>query len=287
MVRAVARPRLTGFIGLGVMGQTMASRLAGAGFRLRVQDLDTAKAARFRRRHDCATEGACTLVITMLPDGRAVRRALARSDMVAPGTLVVDMSSCAPADTVKLAAMLVRRGARLVDAPVSGRVDGARAGTLSIMAGGTKADLRRAMPALRVLGKTIFHAGPLGAGHVAKALNNYIAAAGTIAAFEATVAGRALGLDAGVLVDIWNASAGRNSTTENKIRQHVLSKRFASGFSLALYAKDVAIASRLMPGAPLARAANRIWRDAARALPRADHTRIYEYLRGHASSPKS
>ena len=278
MVRAAARARLTGFIGLGAMGLPMASRLAAAGHRLRVQDLDAARVARFRRRYDCASEGACDLVVTMLPDGRAVRSALARCDMVARGTLVIDMSSCAPTDTQRLAAMLARRGARLVDAPVSGRVDGARAGTLSIMAGGAKADLRRALPLLRVMGSKVFHAGPLGAGHVAKALNNYIAAAGTLAAFEATAAGRAAGLDARVLVDIWNASAGRNSTTENKIRQHVLSRRYASGFSLALYAKDVAIAARLMPGAPLARAANRIWRDAARALPRADHTRIYDYL---------
>ena len=282
----MGRARLTGFVGLGAMGFPMASRLAAAGCRLRVHDLDGAKVARFRRRHACADTGACEVVVAMLPDGRAVRRALARSDMVAPGTLVVDMSSCAPADTRRLAALLARRGARLVDAPVSGRVDGARTGTLSIMAGGSKADLRRAMPLLRKLGSRIFHAGPLGAGHVAKALNNYIAAAGTLAAFEATAAGRALGLDPRVLVDIWNASAGRNSTTENKIRQHVLSGRYASGFSLALYAKDVAIAARLMPRAPLARAANRIWRDAARVLPRADHTRIYDYLEERACPPE-
>lgn len=280
------RDRPVGFIGLGAMGFPMASRLAGAGWRLCVQDLDARKVARFRRRFGGADAGRCDLVVTMLPDGRAVRRALASSPLVGRDTLVVDMGSCDPADTHELAKLLARRGARLVDAPVSGRVDGARAGTLSIMAGGTKADLRRAMPLLRVLGKAIFHAGPLGAGHVAKALNNYIAAAGTLAAFEATAAGRAAGLDARVLVGIWNASAGRNSTTENKIRQHVLSGRHASGFRLSLYAKDVAIAARLMPGAPLARAANRIWREADRLLPGADHTRIYDYLEERACPPK-
>ncbi len=261
------------------MGYPMASRLAAAGHALRVEDLDAAKVARFRRRHDDA-EGAADILVTMLPDGKAVRRALAATDLLRRGTLVIDMSSCDPRDTRDLGRALSGRGVRLVDAPVSGRVEGARTGTLSIMAGGRKEDLRRAMPVLKRLGTKIFCAGPLGAGHAAKTLNNYIAAAGTLAAFEAFAAGRAFGLDPQVLVDIFNASAGRNSSTENKLRQHVLSGRFASGFSLALYAKDVAIAARLMRGAPLARAADRIWKDAARSLPRRDHTWIYEYLAG-------
>lgn len=280
----MARGKVTGFIGLGAMGFPMASRLAAAGHAMCVRDLDAAKVARFRRRHGDAG-GPADILVTMLPDGKAVRRALETSDLLRRGTLVVDMGSCDPHDTRELGKALARRGARLVDAPVSGRVDGARAGTLSIMAGGRKEDLRRAMPLLELLGTKIFHAGALGAGHAAKALNNYIAAAGTLAAFEAMAAGRAFGLDPGVLVDIFNASAGRNSSTENKLRQHVLSGRFASGFSLALYAKDVAIAARLMRGAPLARAADRIWRDAAKALPGADHTRIYEFLEERACPP--
>jgi 3-hydroxyisobutyrate dehydrogenase len=274
------KPRL-GFIGLGAMGRPMARRLATAGFSLRVHDSDAKAVARFRARAKFA--GPVDILVTMLPDGTAVRSALAHTDMLARGTLVVDMSSCDPRETRRLGASLARKGVRLLDAPVSGRVDGARAGTLSIMAGGDKRDLRRAMPVLEVLGSKIFHAGPLGAGHAAKALNNYIAAAGTLAAFEATIAGRALGLDPRVLVGIWNASAARNSTTENKIRQHVLSGRYASGFTLALMAKDVAIAAKLARGAPIASAANRVWRAAARAAAQgADHTRIYEYLEARA-----
>lgn len=267
-----------GFIGLGAMGRPMAARLAAAGHPLSVHDRDPKAVARFPARHRDASNPV-DILVTMLPDGKAVRSALAETPMLSEGTLVVDMSSCDPRDTRKLGAWLARRGASLVDAPVSGRVDGARAGTLSIMAGGAKRDFRRALPVLEALGRKIFHAGPLGTGHAVKALNNYIAAAGTLAAFEATIAGRAFGLDPRLMVEIWNASAGRNSTTENKIRQQVLSGKFASGFQLALYAKDVAIAARLAKGAPLAAASNRIWREAGRRLPAgADHTCIYQYL---------
>ncbi len=273
----MARKPAVTFIGLGAMGLPMAARLARAGHPLRAIDRDPVSLARFHASpHARATRSR--IVITMLPDGKALRRALAD---LAPGrgTLVIDMSSCDPADTRRLGAALARRGVRLVDAPVSGRVDGARAGTLTIMAGGRRADFARALPFLEVLGRRIFHAGPLGAGHVAKALNNYIAAAGTLAALEATIAARARGLDANLMVEIWNASAARNSTTENKIRQHVLARRYDSGFALALMAKDVGIAARLAPRAPLAAAAARIWRDAARrAAPGADHTRIYLHL---------
>jgi 3-hydroxyisobutyrate dehydrogenase len=277
----MAGKRRVGFIGLGAMGRPMAARLAAAGFALQVHDRDAKSVAKFAKRMHAS--GPADIVVTMLPDGRSVRQALSKSPMLERGTLVIDMSSCDPRDTRKLGIALARRGVRLLDAPVSGRVDGARAGTLSIMAGGDKRDLRRAMPVLKVLGSKIFHAGPLGAGHAAKALNNYIAAAGTLAAFEATIAGRALGLDPALLVEIWNASAGRNSTTENKIRQHVLSGRYASGFTLSLMAKDVAIAARLARGAPIATTANRVWRAAARrARPGADHTRIYQYLEARA-----
>jgi 3-hydroxyisobutyrate dehydrogenase len=125
-----------------------------------------------------------------------------------------------------------------------------------------------------------------------KALNNYIAAAGTVAAFEAVIVGRAFGLDPALMTDIFNSSAGRNSTTENKIRQHVLSRRFASGFALALMAKDVGIAAGLARSlhvdAPLMRRTRDLWRAAGRGLPAgADHTEIYRYLDRPARKRKS
>jgi 3-hydroxyisobutyrate dehydrogenase len=278
-----------GFIGLGHMGRPMAGRLAAAGYALQAHD----KAARVRlpgasiADSPAAAARGADVLVTMLPDGRAVRAALLGRNGAARalrrGSLVIDMSSCDPSGTRALGDALAELGIRLVDAPVSGRVDGARAGTLTIMTGGRSADLRRARPVLEVLGTRIFHAGPLGAGHAVKALNNYIAAAGTLAAFEAVIVGRAFGLDPALMTDIFNASAGRNSTTENKVRQHVLSGAFASGFALALMAKDVGIAAGLARAvgvdAPLTRKARQVWHAAARALPAgADHTEIYRYL---------
>ena len=281
--------RTIAFVGVGRMGRPMAVRLVAAGYALRVYD----KAARSRipGASACASSAQAAsgadILITMLPDGKAVRSALLRRNGAAstlqPQSVVIDMSSSDPMATRELGAELATRGIGLLDAPVSGRVDGARAGTLTIMAGGKAATLKTVRPVLEVLGKRIFLAGPLGAGHAVKALNNYIAAAGTIAAFEAVIVGRAFGLDPALMTEIFNASAGKNSTTENKVKQQVLSGAFASGFALALMAKDVGIAAGLARslgvGAPLARKARALWRAAGKELPiGADHTEIYRYL---------
>ena len=277
------------FIGLGRMGRPMAARLAAAGYAMRVYD--KAVSARIRGASPCASPGEAALgaqvLITMLPDGRAVRSALlglrGAAAALAPGSIVIDMSSSDPMATRELGRKLATRGIELLDAPVSGRVEGARNGTLTIMAGGNAATLRKVRPVFQVLGKRIFHAGPLGAGHAVKALNNYIAAAGTIAAFEAVIVGRAFGLDPKLMTDIFNNSAGRNSTTENKVKQHVLSGRYGSGFALALMAKDVGIAAALARAvgveAPLTKRTRGLWRGAQAGLPEgADHTEMYRYL---------
>jgi 3-hydroxyisobutyrate dehydrogenase len=292
------KTRTIAFIGLGRMGRPMAARLAAAGHALRVYDKSVG--VRLRGAVACASPAEAAkgaeLLITMLPDGKAVRSALFGRNGAAQGlepkSIVIDMSSSDPMSTRTLGAELAARGIELLDAPVSGRVDGARAGTLTIMAGGKAATLRKVRTVLEVLGRKIFHAGPLGAGHAVKALNNYIAAAGTIAAFEAVIIGRAFGLDPALLTDIFNSSAGRNSTTENKVKQHVLSGAFASGFALALMAKDVGIASDLARSlrvdAPLTRKTRDLWRAAHRRLPpSADHTEIYRYLRLLTASRKS
>jgi 3-hydroxyisobutyrate dehydrogenase len=276
----------------------MAARLAAAGYPLRVYDraasVRISGAVTGSSAFDAAT--GADLVITMLPDGKAVRAALlgrgGAAAALGKGAIVLDMSSCDPLATRKLHRELAGRGIELLDAPVSGRVEGARDGTLTIMAGGRAAALKRVRPVLEVLGRRIFLAGPSGAGHAVKALNNYIAAAGTVAAFEAVIVGRAFGLDPALMTDIFNSSAGRNSTTENKIRQHVLSGRFASGFALALMAKDVGIAAGLARSlhvdAQLTRKTRDLWRAAGRESPAgADHTEMYRYLDRLARKRKS
>ena len=263
------------------MGQPMAANLAKEGFAVRSFDLNGTGSSPSVRDAAAGAE----VVITMLPDGEAVRKAVLEAlPALDSGTVVVDMSSSDPAATRALGTMLAARGIELVDAPVSGAVPKAIDGTLTIMAGGNAATLKRITPLLEKMGDRVFHVGPLGAGHAVKALNNYLGAAGTLAGFEALLIARAYGLDPKPMLEAINASTGRNSATERKIPQQVLTGAFASGFRLALMVKDVGIAYRLARDlgidAPYLREALKLWRDAQRSLPAdADHTRAYEYLK--------
>ena len=271
---------VVGFIGLGRMGELMSANLERAGFRLQTWD----KARKGNRSSARDAAAGAEVLITMVPDGKAVAEAVtAALPGLQRGAVVVDMSSSDPGTTRTLGQMLASRGIAMVDAPVSGAVAKARDGTLSIMAGGEAADISRVRPLLEKMGSEIFHCGKLGAGHATKALNNYLGAAGTIAGFEALLIGQAFGLHPKTLVDVINASTGKNSTTERKIPQQIFTKAFASGFRIALMSKDVGIAAQLSKDtgvpAPYLKQTLKHWRDAERSLPAgADHTEIYKYL---------
>jgi 3-hydroxyisobutyrate dehydrogenase len=258
----------------------MAANLARAGFAVRSFDRNGKGSCASARE---AAQSADAL-ITMLPDGDAVREALLEAlPALAEGTVVIDMSSSDPAATRALAPALQARKIGLLDAPVSGAVAKARDGTLAIMVGGEIEAMEKVRPVLAAMGSDLFHVGPLGAGHAVKALNNYLGAAGTLAGFEALRIAQAFGLDPKPMLAAINASTGRNSTTERKIPQQVLTGAFASGFKLALMAKDVGIAARLARdlgiAAPYLEKTLHLWRAAQRALPAdADHTEIYRFL---------
>jgi 3-hydroxyisobutyrate dehydrogenase len=288
-------PATIAFIGLGMMGRPMANRLAEAGFRLRLFDLSQKAVSDFVGAHPtalatasakAAAQGADAL-ITMLPDGGVVRQAVldgrdAAIEGLAPGALVLDMSSSNPVDTQTLARDLAARGVALLDAPVSGGVKRAIDGSLSIMVGGAAADLERARPVFAAMGKTITLCGPAGAGHAMKALNNYLSAAGLVAMCEALVVGEAFGLDPGTMVDVFNSSTGKSNATEVKGRQFVVSRTFAAGFTTALMAKDLrtagAVAAHLKLKMPNLAQAVAYWNDAdARLGKGADHTEIFRY----------
>ena len=219
----------------------------------------------------------------MLPDGATVREAVLEAlPALARGSVVVDMSSADPAGTRALGQALQGSGIEMVDAPGSGAVVGAKNATLAIMVGGSVTALARVLPALKAMGNQIFHVGPLGAGHAVKSLNNYIGAAGTLAAFEALLVARAFGLDPKPMLDAINASTGKNSSTERKIPRDILTGTFASGFRLALMAKDVGIAAELARGlglnTPFMQNTLKTWREAEKKLPTgADHVEIYKY----------
>jgi 3-hydroxyisobutyrate dehydrogenase len=288
------------FIGLGMMGLPMATRLIGAGFAVRGSDLsdDARKAfkARGGQAFTTATEAAAgtSFLIAMLPDGDIVRETLIGSGAAAkslrPGAIVIDMSSSAPLGTRRLAEELAAIGIGLIDAPVSGGVKRAADGSLAIMAGGDTSAIARARPFLQAMGK-VFETGPVGSGHAIKALNNYVSAAGLAAACEAVLVADKFGIDPAVLVDVLNASTGRNNSTELKLKPFILSGSFASGFSIALMAKDLRTAAELADEIGIeavgARSAAELWTAAATALGKsADHTEIHRFLAAKAGQAR-
>lgn len=268
-----------GFVGIGRMGWPMARNLLAAGFPLACFDADAERAARFAA--ECGATAAASpealgraadLVVTMLPTGRDVRDVLLGVNdagvaaALAPGAIVVDMSSSEPLGTRELGAVLAARGIALIDAPVSGLVPRAEAGTLTIMIGADDADaVRRAEPVLGCLGERSIRVGALGCGHAMKALNNVVAATAFTATAEALIVGKRFGLDPEVMTDVLNTSTGRNFHTAVSFPDQVLPRRFASGFTLGLLAKDVAIAESLSAAldmqTPLIDLVTRMWAD--------------------------
>lgn len=293
----LAPPARVAFVGLGKMGVPMVANLLARGFEVCGFDVAAAAAERFAAEHPGASMGrsaaeaarGAQVAITMLPDGKAVREAVLGEGGLAAalprGALLIDMSSSSPVDTARLGQELAPRGLGLVDAPVSGGVKRAVEGKLAIMVGGEAALVARARPVLEAMGSSIWQTGPLGSGHAMKALNNYVSAAGLVAACEALLVGRRFGLDPALMVDVLNASTGRNNSTELKAKQFILSGTFGSGFSLGLMAKDLrtaaALADHLAVGAPLSHATSDLWTAAERAVGGgADHTEIFRFLEG-------
>lgn len=283
-------PAKVAVIGLGNMGRPMAACLARAGYR--VAGFDTSAEARSRHSEAGGNSAAnaadavagAAAVITLLPDGKVVRAAIEGiMSRLAPGMVVIDMSSSAPLGTRALGEVLTAAGIEFIDAPVSGGVKRAIDGSLAIMAGGDAATIDRAASVLNAMGKSIFRTGPLGSGHAAKALNNYVSAAGLAAAAEAVAIGGRFGIEPDTLVDVLNASSGRNNSTENKLKQFIIPEKFNSGFSLALMAKDIQTADELAHQigvrSPLADEVASLWNAALAKLgASADHTEIGRYL---------
>jgi len=247
------------FIGLGNMGGPMALNLLKAGHQVRVFDLsaaalDAASAAGaiVAASPAAAVEGA-EAVVSMLPASKHVEgvylgdQGLVAS--IAPGTLVIDCSTIAPASSRKVADAAKARGIDFIDAPVSGGTAGAAAGTLTFIVGGAAELLERARPYLSVMGKNIFHAGGNGAGQVAKICNNMLLGIHMAGSAEALALGVANGLDPKVLSDIMVKSSGRNWSLElynpwPGVMDNVPASRgYTGGFGSALMLKDLGLAA--------------------------------------------
>lgn len=225
-------------------------------------------------------------IILMLPDSRAVAEAMAAVlPALGAGALVVDMGSSDPAETRRWAVALAARGAGMLDAPVSGSVPKARAGTLAIMVGGAERDVARAMPIFAAMGETILPTGPVGSAHAMKALNNYVYAAGLLAVSEAALIAERQGLDLEVLAQVLNASSGRNVASETKLAQEIIPARYAGGFQLGLMRKDLETAGAMGEAAGTPRAllelCRGLWAEAVAAEgPKSDNTAIHRHLKG-------
>ena len=272
-----------GFIGIGAMGRPMAARVVQAGFAVTVLDADPARAAAVGGAAVAADGAALArdaeVIVTMLPTSGIVGEALGAGVLAGlrPGTVVVEMSSGAPAATQALAARVADAGGVLIDAPVSGGVKRAETGELAIMVGGEAPAIERAEPVLRSMGTTITRVGAVGSAHAMKALNNLVSAGGFLLGIEALLIGQRFGLDPAVMVDVLNASTGMTNSSQKKFKQFVLSRSFDAGFGLDLMVKDLGIALDVAretgTAAPVSALVRELWA-AARAMlgPGQDHT---------------
>lgn len=278
-----------GFIGLGNMGIPMAGRLIDGGYSLVVNDLRPAVARPLLARgatwaaSPAEVAAAAQTVITILPTSREVREVLLGTkgllDALRPGSLVLEMTSADPSVTRELAREVASRGSALIDAPVSGGVRGAVEGTLAIMVGGDPALLERARPVLARMGKNIFHAGPVGAGHAIKLVNNMCSGGILALTIEAVAVAARAGVDPTRAVEILQASSGRSNASDNKFPRFILNGAFDAGFAIRLMMKDLDGYGRLAQEAgvpsPVARAAAEVYRVAmARGMAEQDHTAI-------------
>jgi 3-hydroxyisobutyrate dehydrogenase len=159
------------------------------------------------------------------------------------GALFVDCTSGDPATSKEIAAILIEKGVEFIDAPVSGGVKGAVAGTLTVMCGGSEASIDRARPVLERFGKKIVRCGDIGAGDAVKAMNQALLAIHTWSTGEALSALARLGVDTHVALDVINGSSGRSNSSENLFTERVIGRAFPRTFKLALLDKDVGIAA--------------------------------------------
>ena len=238
------------FIGLGIMGSPMAVHLAKAGHQVAGYNRSPEKAAPLVDAGGRAAEsiadavGDADVVCLMVPDSPDVSNVLAGEggvfDNAKEGALVIDFSSIRPDVTTQLAEQAATKGLRLVDAPVSGGEAGAVNAALSIMVGGDADDFGAAKPYLDVVGKTVVHVGPSGAGQTVKAANQLIVAANIEALAEAVVFLEAYGVDTAAALEVLGGGLAGSKVLDQK-KQNMLDRAFEPGFRIALHHKDLGI----------------------------------------------
>lgn len=246
--------RKIAFIGLGAMGRPMAANIAKAGCRLTVFDLQPAAVADLVSMGATAAESparavaGCDFVLMSLPNAAIVADVVAGRDGVLAGShsgqIVIDLSSVTPEHSRKMARLAEDRGVAYLDAPVSGGVGGAAAGTLTVMVGGAPEAFAASEAVLRMIGRTIRHVGPVGTGDALKLVNNLLLGINMVAVSEALVLGAKAGLDPQTMLEVIGESSGRSYALEAKAGAFILKGRFDPGFAIDLQYKDLEMATQ-------------------------------------------
>ena len=289
-----------GFIGTGAMGQPMLANLVKKGHSVVAYDVAEAALVGAVRVGAARTGSAAAaardseLVITVLPSSSHVESAYLAAGGVleglAAGRLCIDMSTIDPSVSRRIAEAVVLRGARFIDAPVSGGVPRAVDGTLAIMVGADAHDFEEARPVLSAMGANIIHVGPVGSGEVAKLCNNLIAGVAAVAVSEAFRIAEGFGVDPKVLTDVISKSSGNTWVMEHMhpvpglVGKAPSSRDYAPGFTTDLMAKDLGLAVNAarelrvpVVVAPAAQQALRL--ASSHGLGRKDFSSIYMFLR--------
>lgn len=277
-----------GMIGLGNMGAALAGNLLAAGFPLVVYD--SAGPARRPDGADFAAGAAevarrAEVVVLSLPDGPASQAVAQELASASDGRCrhVVDTSTIGVTWAGQVSAVLREAGISYIDAPVSGGVAGARARTLVVMYAGEDRSCAATEPVLAGLSDRLRRVGERpGMAQALKLANNFLSATALAATSEAVAFGLSVGLDMATIVEVLNAGSGRSAATEDKFPNHVLTGRYAAGFSNSLMNKDVALylreaEERAAPTA-IGQVTASVWESFAAAEPGADFTRIYPFV---------
>ncbi len=243
-----------GFVGLGMMGLPMAKNLVEAGYTVTVFDLD---AGAIEEAQEFGASPASTgaevaaqsdIIITMVPDSPHVEAAIAGNGGIIEGiraeSVVIEMSTILPETGRRMAELLAEKGADFVDAPVTGGVAGAEAGSMSILVGGDAEAFERTLPVLSILGGDITHMGPVGAGHTTKIANQLIGVATLAGLSEAFVLAKKSGLDMQTFYAAVKNGAGRSWALET-LGPKILKGDFSPGFMVKHMQKDLRLAGQL------------------------------------------
>jgi 2-hydroxy-3-oxopropionate reductase len=295
----VATRERVGFIGLGIMGKPMARNLLSAGFDVTVHSRSAGPvdelvgSGAIRGDGAAAVAAASDVTITMLPDTADVERVLTGADGVIEGaragSLVIDMSSIDPEPTRAMAAAFAAREVAMLDAPVSGGEKGAIDGALSIMVGGDEDSFTRATPIFEVLGHSIVHVGPSGAGQVCKACNQLVVAATIEAVAEALLLAERSGVDAAKVRDALLGGFAGSKILEVHGRR-MLDRSFDPGFRIRLHRKDARIvedaaAATATPIPSFAAVTRQLQHAVEAGDGDRDHSALYAELAREADSP--